>query len=78
MGFKQKIEDTAKYQSEEFGYFSHEELQNIRNRAFNHATHFAPDPIWEQTFKDLAIAADRLDALKARSGQMKAGSDWDA
>jgi len=46
--------------------FTREELQEIRDRAVNCAIN-VPENQWTRTHRQLADAADRLDAMEARA-----------
>ena len=46
--------------------FTREELQNIRDEAVKCAE-FVADNHWRRAYKQLADAADRLDAMEART-----------
>ncbi len=46
--------------------FTREELQNIRDKAVENASQ-VPNSSWQRAFKQLADAADRLDAMEART-----------
>lgn len=46
--------------------FEREELQGIRDKAVENAEHVA-DNHWKRAYKQLADAADRLDAMEART-----------
>jgi len=46
--------------------FTREELQDIRDRASQCAP-CIPNALWQEAYRDLARAADRLDAMEART-----------
>lgn len=46
--------------------FTREELQGIRNKAVENAE-AVPNNHWQRAYRQLADAADRLDAMEART-----------
>lgn len=54
--------------------FTRDELQNIRKKAVDNAK-AVPNNSWQRAYKQLADAADRLDAMEARTEEREIEGD---